>query len=107
MKITRIIKKGSKDVVVHFDNGETLILSLVVFLKSGLKKNEVVSEDRSSMLTKENNLFLVKQKALGYLGRRLHSSSELRLKLMQKRYEMELINNVIKELTHTGYVNDP
>ena len=106
MKITRIIKKGSKDVVVHFDNGETLILSLVVFLKSGLKKNEVVSEDRSSMLTKENNLFQVKQKALGYLGRRLHSSSELRLKLMQKRYEMELINNVIKELTHTGYVND-
>ncbi|MEJ2196096.1 MAG: regulatory protein RecX [Ignavibacteriaceae bacterium] len=106
MKVTRIVKKGLKDVIVYFDNDEFLILSLAVFLKSGLKKNENVSEDRFSMLIKENISFHIKQKALGYLGRRLHSSSELRLKLIQKRYDMELINKVIEELKRTGYLND-
>ena len=106
MKVSRIVKKGSKDVIVYFDNDEFLILSLAVYLKSGLKKNENVSEDRFSMLIKENISFHIKQKALGYLGRRLHSSSELRLKLIQKRYDMELINKVIDELKRTGYLND-
>ena len=106
MKVSRIVKKGSKDVIVYFDNDEFLILSLAVYLKSGLKKNENVSEDRFSMLIKENISFHIKQKALGYLGRRLHSSSELRLKLIQKRYDMELINKVIEELKRTGYLND-
>jgi regulatory protein len=106
MKVTRIVKKGSRDVVVHFDNNETLILLFDVFIKSGLKKNEDVSDDRFSLLIKENRLFHIKKRALRYLGRRLHSSSELRTKLSQKGYEKELIDNVVNDISKAGYLND-
>ncbi len=52
MKVTRIVKKDSRNVVVHFDNSETLILLLDVFIKSGLKKHEDISDDRFSFLVK-------------------------------------------------------
>jgi len=106
MKVTRIVKKDSKNVIVHFDNTETIILLVDIYLKSGLKKNEDVSDDRFSLLIKENRLFHIKQQALRYLARRLHSTSELSIKLMQKRYERELIDNVIEELLQAGYLND-
>lgn len=106
MKVTRIVKKDSKNVIIHFDNTETLILLVDIYLKSGLKKNEDVSDDRFSALIKESRLFNTKQQALRYLARRLHSTSELRIKLMQKRYERELIDNVIEELLQAGYLND-
>ena len=106
MKVTRIVKKDSNNVVVQIDDNESLILSVDVFLKSGLKKNEEVSDDRFSALIKENRLFHIKKQALRYLARRLHSASELRIKLKQKRYENELIEDVVKELSDTGYLND-
>ena len=106
MKVTRIVKKDSRNVVVYFDNNETLILLLDVFVKSGLKKNEDISNDRFSLLIKENRLFHIKQRGLRYLGRRLHSTSELRTKLKQKGYEMELVDNVLNELSNAGYLND-
>ncbi|UCH65928.1 MAG: regulatory protein RecX, partial [Ignavibacterium sp.] len=106
MKVTRIVKKDARNVVVHFDNNETLILLLDVFVRGGLKKNEEISDDRFSLLIKENRLFHIKQRALRYLGRRLHSSSELRIKLKQKGYEIELINTVITNLSKAGYLND-
>jgi len=106
MKVTRIVKKDSKNVIVHFDNTETLILLVDIYLKSGLKNNEDVSDDRFYALIKESRLFHIKQQAFRYLARRLHSTSELRIKLMQKRYERELIDNVIEELLQAGYLND-
>jgi regulatory protein len=77
-----------------------------VFIKSGLKKNEDVSDDRFFLLIKENRLFHIKQRALRYLGRRLHSTSELRIKLKQKGYEKELVDDVISDLSKAGYLND-
>ena len=106
MLVERIVKKDSKNVVIHFDNGETLILSLDVFLQSGLKKNENISDDRFSLLIRENKLFYIMQRALGYLGRRPHSSMELRIKLLQKGYEKNLINVIIDHLENKKYLDD-
>ena len=106
MLVERIVKKDAKNVVLHLSNGETLILSLDVFLQSGLKKNEEISDDRFSLLIKENKLFYIKQRALNYLGRRPHSLSELRVKLLQKGYEKDLINEVLEYLRDKNYLND-
>jgi len=106
MRVTKIVKKGKKDVIIHFDSDEKLFLTVDVFLKSGLKKNEVISDDRFSFLVKENRLFHIKQRAFRYLGRRLHSTSELRTKLLQKGYEKNLIDEVIDELKVRNYLDD-
>ena len=106
MIVTRIIKKGNNDVTIQFDDDKFLILAVEVFLKSGLKKGDEISEDRFSLLIEQNKLFHIKQRAFRLLGRRQHSSSELRRKLWNKDYEQKLIDEVIEDLKKNGYLND-
>jgi regulatory protein len=106
MRIERIEKKNDKDVTITLDDGEKLFLSYDIFLKNGLKKNDEISESRFSFLIEENQKFHLKQKAFRYLGRRLHSSYELKLKLKQKGYRQELIELIIAELINSNYIND-
>jgi len=106
MLVEKIAKKDAKNVVIYFSDGEPLFLSLEVFLKSGLKKNDEISDDRFSSLISENKLFFIKQRALRYLGRRLHSRSELRVKLLQKGYEINLINEALEYLAKKNYLDD-
>ena len=98
MLITRIVKKGKSDVTIYFDNDSVLFLAVEVFLKSGLKKGDDISEDRFSLLIEQNKLFHIKQKAFRLLGRRQHSSSELKRKLWNRDYEPRLIDDVIEDL---------
>ena len=106
MRIIRIVKKDVRNVAIHFDNDEVLFLAVDIFYKSGLKKNDEISYDRFSSLIKENRLFHIKQRAFLYLGRRQHSTSELRTKLKQKGYETELISEVIDDLKSKNYLDD-
>jgi len=106
MIVTRIVKKGNKDVTIQFVDDKFLILAVEVFLKSGLKKGDEISEDRFSLLLEQNKLFHIKQRAFRLLGRRMHSASELRRKLWNKDYEQKLIDEVIDDLKTNSYLDD-
>jgi len=106
MKIDRIVKKGLGNVLILFDYSAALILSIEIFLKSGLKKNDEISENRFSALINENKKFHLKQRAFRLLGRRQHSILELKQKLSQKNRESGLINEVLNELITGGYLDD-
>lgn len=106
MIIVRVVKKDEKNVVVFFDNEEKLFLSYEIFLKNGLKKNDEISESRFSLLIEENQKFHLRQKAFRLLGRRHHSSFELKVKLKQKGYNENFINEIINDLKLNGYLND-
>lgn len=106
MIVSRIVKKDARNVIIHFDNNEVLFLSVDIFYKSGLRKNDDISDDRFSSLIKDNRIFHIKQRAFRYLGRRQHSISELRIKLKQKGYETELINDVLDDLKQKNYLDD-
>ena len=106
MRVLKVVKKGKNDVTIQLDDDKYLILKLEVFLKSGLKKGDEISEDCFSFLIEQNKLFYIKQKAFRLLGRRQHSSSELRRKLWNKDYEQKLIDEVIEDLSKNGYIDD-
>ncbi|MDZ7623228.1 MAG: regulatory protein RecX [Ignavibacteriaceae bacterium] len=106
MIITRIVQKGNNDVTIYFDNDSMLFLAVEVFLKSGLKKGDDISEDRFSFLIEQNKLFHIKQRAFRLLGRRHHATSELKRKLWNKDYEQKLIDEVIEDLQNKGYLDD-
>jgi len=106
MQVSRVVKKGKSDVTIYFDNDTVMFLAVEVFLKSGLKKGDDISEDRLSLLIEQNKLFHIKQKAFRLLGRRQHSSSELRRKLWNKDYKQKLIDEVIEDLKKNGYLDD-
>jgi regulatory protein len=106
MQIIKVVKKGKRDVTISFDNDSMLFLAVEVFLKSGLRKGDEISDDRFSLLIEKNKLFHIKQRAFRLLGRRQHSSSELRRKLWNKDYEQKLIDEVIEDLQKNGYLDD-
>ena len=106
MKIIKVAKKDEKNVIIFFDNDAKLFLSYEIFLKNGLKKNDEISESRFSLLIEENQKYHLKQKAFQLLGRRHHSSFELRVKLKQKGYNENFINEIINDLKTDGYLND-
>jgi len=106
MVITRVVKKGKNDVVIHFNDDKFLILSLETFLKSGLRKNEELSEEHFSFLIEENKKYHIRQRAFRLLGRRQHSVAELKRKLWQKDYDNKLIDEVINNLVGNNYLND-
>jgi len=106
MQVLKVVKKGKSDVTIYFDNDSLLFIAVEVFLKSGLKKGDDISDDRFSFLIEQNKLFHTKQRAFRLLGRRQHSSSELRRKLWNKDYEQKLIDEVIEDLQKNGYLND-
>jgi regulatory protein len=106
MKVVSISRKDDNNVVVHLDNDEKLFLSYEVLLKNGLKKNDEISEDRFAILVNQNQLHFIKQRAVRYLARRLHSVNELRIKLKQKKYDNTFIDNVLTELSEKNILDD-
>jgi regulatory protein len=106
MRIDKVVKKGKNDVTVYFDNDKVIFLNVEVLLKNGLKKGDEISDDHFSFLIEQNKLFHIKQKAFRLLGRRQHSSSELRRKLWDRDYEQKLIDEVLNDLTKNGYIDD-
>ena len=106
MKITRVVKKDSKNVTIHLDNDDVIFINFEIFLKSGFRKNDDISENQIDSLIKENERYAVKQRAFRYLGRRLLSENELRVKLKQKKYDENIIDEIIEFLKEKEYLND-
>ncbi len=106
MKIERVVKKDDENVIVYFDNQEKLFLSYEIFLQNRLKKDMEISEDGFALLIRENRKYFIKKKAYNFLGRRMHSYNELKLKLLRKKYEKELIEEVLDTLREKGMLDD-
>ena len=106
MKIEKIVKKDDENVIIYLDNEEKLFLSYEVFLVNRLKKDMEISEDGFSFLIKENQKYFIKKKAFDFLGRRLHSFRELKLKLLKKKYDSALIDEVLEYIKGKNLLND-
>lgn len=106
MVVVRIISKYEKNVVVTLEDGSVLFLSKDLIYETGLRKGDDISEELRLQLIEENQKYFIKQKSLDYLSRRLHSTQELRTKLLQKKYDKRLIQIVLDELNEKKYLND-
>jgi regulatory protein len=106
MKIEKIAKKNSRDVVIKFDNQSELVINYEIFLKGGLRKGYEVSPDRFSLLVEENEKHKIKMEAINFLAKRIHSEKELRTKLLRKKHKLEMINEIINELKEKELVDD-
>jgi regulatory protein len=106
MKILKVVKKDSKNVTVYLDSDQILYFNYEIFIKNRLRKNDEISESEINSLIKENQKFAVKQRAFRYLARRHHSENELRIKLKQKKYDENIIEEIIGNLKESNYLND-
>jgi regulatory protein len=107
MKIVKISKKDSRNVLIEFDNDERLILNYEVFLRNGLRKGFGISEDRFSFLIDENRKYYIKSAAIKLFSKRLHSEKEIRTKLLRKAgYDNRLIDSAVEELKEKNLIDD-
>ena len=106
MVILKIVSKNEKNVVVTLEDGSVLFLSKDLVYQSGLRKGDEISEELKLQLIEENQKYFIKIKSLDYLSRRPHSTQELKIKLMQKKYEKRLIQIVLDELQEKKYLDD-
>lgn len=105
MIVTSINTKGSY-VVVAFDDERELKLPIDTFIKSGMRKNDEVSEKQIKQLERNVELYKIKDSAYRFLSRRDHSVKELKLKLIKKKFNKELINEVIEHLKSLNFLDD-
>ncbi len=106
MRIISIRKKDDENVIIKLDDSQQLIVSVDTLFKSGLKKDDEISEDRFAFLIESNIAYHIKKKALSFLGRRAHTEKELFLKLKAKAYNESLIKSVINELRNLSFLDD-
>ena len=105
MIIAAFQKKGN-DVVVVFEDGSYRNIDYRIVVDHGIWKGQEVDEKKIELLSYESSLLKAKDSAFRYLGLRIHSTSELRLKLQKKKHSKEIIEKVIVWLAEQKYLND-
>jgi regulatory protein len=105
MIITALQRKGS-NVLICFDDREPITFDYRTVLDNGLRKNDTIDEKFFERLISESNFLKIKDSAFRLLGRRHHSTSELRIKLIKKKYPKEIIQRVLSDLTDNNLLDD-
>jgi regulatory protein len=105
MIITAFQRKGN-NVVISFDDSEPIILDYRTVLDNGLRKNDKIDEKFFERLVSDSIFLKTNDSAIRLLGRRHHSTSELRTKLIKKKFPREIIEKVLAELTDKALLND-
>ena len=93
-------------VYLFFENEEKLQLAKPVFEESRLKVGDEINCARKENLINLNEIFLIKATALRILGRREHSSKELKDKLKQRGFTAKNINSVVENLIDLNFLSD-
>lgn len=105
MIITSLKKKRS-DVEICFDDNSKLLLDYRVVFDNGLRRNDLLNESQINIFLYRSEKHKIKDSAFRFLSRRLHSSQELRTKLIKKRFRKEIIDEVIMGLVNKNFLND-
>ena len=100
------LQKKRNDVEIFLEDGSKISLDYHVVVDSGIRKNDVLSEDKIKYLINRSELNKIKNQAFRFLSLRNHSSHELKLKLVKKNYPRELIDDAINQLREKDFIND-
>jgi regulatory protein len=105
MRIINVVKKRTK-VTVFFDNDENLIFPYELFLKNTLFVDDELTVEQKKNLEEKIELYKIKQSSFVYLSGRNHSKYELKLKLLKKSYNKQLVSVVLSDLERLNYLDD-
>lgn len=71
-----------------------------------IKKGTLCTIQLYKKLQEAEDVHAIRQSALRYLGRRAHSTRELRQKLQRKEYSRDNIDLIVEEFTNKGWLDD-
>jgi regulatory protein len=106
MKILLIVNIDDNRVKIYLDNQQELTLSKDVVYQNGLRKFDELSDSQIEKILEEEKRYHIKQKALSFLKRRIHSRKELFTKLKRHFSESNLIEECLNHLEEKNFIND-
>jgi len=99
-------KRRNNRYSVQLDNGEIFGLSRDVYISYKLSVGQNISNEQLISINREEETYRIRNSAFKLLSYRMRSKSELYHRLLQKKYEVNLIESVINELETKEYIND-
>ena len=109
MKIITDLKVQSnnkKRVSVFLDGAFHCGLDLVTVYKYRLKKGQEIDEKTLTDIQRSSEIQKCFDSALNYISKSIKTTKQVRIKLIEKGYVKEIVNEVIVKLKEYGYLND-
>ncbi|MDD6879257.1 MAG: RecX family transcriptional regulator [bacterium] len=106
MNIEKFTKKKDGFYNLNLDNSSKILIHEDLILKYDLLIHKEVSNQFIDRLIKENNIYLIYNKAIKYITIKMRSKYELEVYLIKQGFDKDQINIVIDKLCNQGYLND-
>ncbi|MFO7841491.1 MAG: RecX family transcriptional regulator [Fidelibacterota bacterium] len=91
---------------LFLDNDERISITADMIIKYRLSPGILLNDKELRELKKTADIVFTREKAIELLSLRDHGSGELKVKLLQKGYDKDIIAKVIRDLLARDYLND-
>lgn len=107
-KITKIeYQKKNKDRLnIYLDDEYAFAIDINILIKYSLKKDMLLDDELIDEILKSEERISVYNYGISVLSRRANSEYELRLKMQDKGFDSQLIDNAIIKLKEQKYLDD-
>lgn len=108
LKITKIKqqRRNPKRVSVYIDGDFTFGVDMEIAYSYDLREGKEISTDFVESVLKKEEQLKANNYALNLLSFRARSEKEIKDKMLQKGYDLSIIDNTIQYLKEQGYLND-
>lgn len=104
--VVKEVRRRGNNVFVSFNENKELIIPYDVFLKNYLSVEDEISDKEIKDIELKVEIYKIKQSSFRYLSGRNHSRYELQVKLMKKKYQKDLIQDVLNDLERQQLLSD-
>ena len=104
--VERIIRGADGRCVVHFRNGSSFFVSDLDLADLELTEGSIAAPELLARLSRSASLLEVESKALELLARREHSRAQLAQKLIKRKFDRSIIDEVSEDFENRGYLDD-
>lgn len=106
MKIEKFVKLKNCQYKLCLENGDVVCLHEDLILKKGLLISKDIDVESYDSLINENNIYVIRDVALKFIGKKIRSKREVYDYLKKNDYSICLINDIIDDLENKGYINN-
>ncbi len=100
------VRYRNESAAIELENGETLSLPLDFVLEMRLSSGRELSPDQLVLVYHQASFFSCRSHAFRFLSLRDRSRKELQRKLIEKKYDPEIVKEVVTDFEHRGYLDD-
>jgi len=105
IQVNRVEKKKNKTTIL-LSTDEEIEIPNEIYLKYLFREGDLLSEKEKDKFIYDIEIYKIRQSAFRYLSGRNHSKFELKVKLLRKGYNKDLIEIILEELIKDNLLND-